>query len=166
MLLFPEVDEIMTHAVAFARLMVAHARFEAEFRNLQGVIAGDQDFGEQPCNQWSTHKRPACVATLIKEKLGYIEEARPIAEILTKAIKPTDDRNLLAHGTWWRFQRDAGTLTVRSGVIRPGEPQKAEWTEADINLVPKRFDDLEIELFNLRRELERNWFEANNPRTG
>jgi len=120
MLLFPEVDEVMPHAVAFARLMIAHAKFEAEVRYLQGAVAGDQAFGEQPCNQWNTRDRPGRMAKLIKDKLGDIEEAQPITDLLKSAVKPTDDRNLLAHGQWWCFQQGTSALTVRRSTIRKG----------------------------------------------
>ena len=158
---FPEPDSIAPLAMAFARMMFAHAAFEVEVRRLQSAITTDPEFGERPCNQWGARERPARVAKLIESRLGDIEEAQPIADILTKAIKPTDDRNLLAHGHWWRFQRD--TLTVRRGTIRKGESMHVEWTVVDINRVAEMFADLEIELFKIRREIERNWVEAEWP---
>jgi hypothetical protein len=160
---FPEADDVTPHAMAFARMMIAHARFEREIRNLQGVIAGDQSFGEQPGNQWTTPKRRARMAKLIKNKLGDIEEARPVAAILTKAKKPCEDRNLLAHGTWWLFQPDTLALTVRRGVIHKGERMYVDWTVADIDRLAETFHDLEINLFKVRREIERNWIETEFP---
>jgi hypothetical protein len=159
-LVFPNIDDLMPHATAFAKLMLAHAAFEAEVRNLQGVVAGDESFGEQPRNQWDARKRPKLMAELIKAKLGDIEEARPIVDVLTRAKKPTEVRNLLAHGRWWRFQNDTKVLTVRSAIIRKGKPAHSDWTVADIDGVAETFDDLEAELFKLRCELERNWVEA------
>ena len=35
-----------------------------------------------------------------------------------------------------------------------------DWTVADVDRVAETFDDLKIELFKLRRELERNWVEV------
>jgi hypothetical protein len=34
------------------------------------------------------------------------------------------------------------------------------WTAAEIDVLAATFDDLEAELFKLRREFERNWIEA------
>jgi hypothetical protein len=57
-------------------------------------------------------------------------------------------------------QRNTSALTVRRGTVREGEPVNVDWTVPDIDRVAETFDDLEIELFKLRRELERNWVEA------
>jgi hypothetical protein len=123
---FPTIDDVIDHALAFSRVMVAHAGFEAEVRNLQSTIVGDETFGEQPCNQWPADKRPARMANLIKERLGEIEEIHPIKALLARAIKPTRARNLLAHGTWWCFDPETSTITVRHGTVRPGEPVHVE----------------------------------------
>jgi hypothetical protein len=160
---FPTIDDVIDHALAFSRVMVAHAGFEAEVRNLQSTIVGDETFGEQPCNQWPADKRPARMANLIKERLGEIEEIHPIKALLARAIKPTRARNLLAHGTWWCFDPETSTITVRHGTVRPGEPVHVEWTADGIKRVAETFLDLEAELFNLRRDLELNWFEADWP---
>jgi len=160
MLFFPDADQVMPHAMAFARLMIAHAGFEAGIRNLQGAVAGDDSFGEQPRNQWKAHERAERMVKLIKDKIGDIEEAQPIADILIDAIKPTDDRKLLAHGHWCRFNPENSVLTVRRGRIRPGESMDVYWTAAEIDVLAATFDDLEAELFKLRREFERNWIEA------
>jgi hypothetical protein len=86
---FPTVDDVQDHALAFACLMVARARFEAEVGNLQNAVTGDETFSEQPCNQWPADKRPGRMVKLIREKLGDIEEIQPIRTVLTRAIKPT-----------------------------------------------------------------------------
>jgi hypothetical protein len=151
---------VMRHAMAFARVMIAHARFEAQVRDLQAAITGDQDFSERACNQWGARQRPKRMVKLLEERLGDVAEAPAIADILTKAIKPSDARSLLAHGVWWRFKRDTSVLTVRRGTIRKGEPAHVHWTVADISQVADMFGDLEAELFNVRRELERNWVET------
>jgi hypothetical protein len=160
---FPIVDDVQDHALAFACLMVARARFEAEVGNLQNAVTGDETFSEQPCNQWPADKRPGRMVKLIREKLGDIEEIQPIRTVLTRAIKPTRDRNLLAHGMWWRFHLETSTLTVRHGTARPGEPVQVDWTADGIKRVAETFLDLEAELFNLRRDIERNWIEADWP---
>ena len=160
MLFFPDANQVMPHAMAFARLMITHARFEAEIRTLQGKIANDDSFGEQPRNQWDASKRPSRMVKLIKDRFGDIEEARPIADILTKAIEPTDGRNLLAHGHWWHFDPENSILAVRRGRVQKNKPMHVDWTADEIGQLAATFDDLEAELFKLRREFERNWIEA------
>jgi hypothetical protein len=160
MLFFPDADQVMPHAMAFARLVIAHARFEAEIRTLQGKIARDDSFGEQSSNQWHARERPSRIVKLINNKFGDIEEAQLIADILTKAIKPTDDRNLLAHGDWWRFNPENSVLTVRRGKSQKDEPMDVYWTADEINQVAGTFDDLEADLFKLRRKFEQNWIQA------
>jgi hypothetical protein len=89
----PEPDEIRPHALAFARLMFAHAAFEREVRSLQGAITNDPGFGERRDNQWAARKRSKRMAELIKEHLGDdLPEAESIATLLTEAIVPCDQR--------------------------------------------------------------------------
>jgi hypothetical protein len=45
---FPTIDDVIDHALAFSRVMVAHAGFEAEVRNLQSTIVGDETFSSNP----------------------------------------------------------------------------------------------------------------------
>jgi hypothetical protein len=144
---FPDAEEVKPHAMAFARLMFAHARFESGIRELQSAITGCQSFGEQRDNQWNARVRPERMAKLIKDKLGDIEEAEPIAAVLEKSKKPSDDRNILAHGIWWCFNRETSALTVRSGTIWKGV--------GDINRVADTFDDLEADLYKIRRQIEK-----------
>jgi hypothetical protein len=95
---FPGAPDLMPLAIAFAWSMIAHARFEAEVRNLQAAVTGDATFGERPGNQWPARKRPALMAKLIRNKLGDVAEAETIAKVLRCAIEPSHDRNVLAHG--------------------------------------------------------------------
>jgi hypothetical protein len=48
---FPDRLAIAPLAIPFARLMLAHAKFEGEFRSLQGAITNDPNFGERRANQ-------------------------------------------------------------------------------------------------------------------
>ena len=52
MVAFPEPEEITPHALAFARMMFAHATLEREIAALQDVIAKEPGFSEQRPNQW------------------------------------------------------------------------------------------------------------------
>jgi hypothetical protein len=55
---FPDAEEIKPHAIAFARLMFAHSRFEREMHSLQGTITNDPSFGKRRTNQWTARERP------------------------------------------------------------------------------------------------------------
>ena len=50
----PDPSEIAPHAIAFARMMFAHAVFEREVRSLVDAINPKKPgFGERPENQWT-----------------------------------------------------------------------------------------------------------------
>jgi hypothetical protein len=131
--LFPRAEDIpQPLSIAFMRMMMAHAKFEAEVRALQGRVAGDLYYGEQPKNQWSTKDRPKRMVKLIKEHLGQIPETEQIRELLQDAFIPTNQRNQLAHGTWWSFDRRTATIEVRGGIRREGEDPFGEYSETTI----------------------------------
>jgi len=52
--LFSDPSEIAPHAIAFARMMFAHAAFERKVRSLVDAINPKKPgFGERPENQWT-----------------------------------------------------------------------------------------------------------------
>ena len=153
---FPDPEDIRPLAIAFARMMFAHAAFESEVRQLQEAITCVRGFGEKPENQrGGARARPDRMAKLIAEHRGAIPEAEPIKNILTEAVAVCDDRNLLAHGEWWRFDPITSTIDVRGGTQwnDDGFPEHKPWTEAEIVAVTERFKDFEIELYKLRRAI-------------
>jgi hypothetical protein len=145
---FPDPEEIQPLAVAFAQMMFAHAAFERQVRELQDVITGISGFGDRPSSQWSTPTRAGRMAKLIVKHRGLIREAQPINNVLTNAVRPCLDRNLLAHGEWWRFDRQRLTIDVR------GKRHSSPWTKTNINSLTENFQDLEAELYKLRRAIE------------
>jgi len=155
---FPQPDspEIASFVHAFVRLMFAHAEFERRIRDLQGVITGCQKFGEQPKNQWGARKRSELMAKLIvenKERIGELPEADQIARALDAAIVHSDRRNLLAHGTWWRFDPEQQVITVRSGTDWPDQEQHIELSVDDIDRAAEALLDLEVELDRLQASI-------------
>lgn len=77
-----------------------------------------------------------------------------IAKLLTDAIGPCDDRNMLAHGTWWGFHPATATIIVRGGTRWEGvevPPKQREYTASDIKAAADKLADIEAELFKLRR---------------
>jgi len=155
---FPEPEVISQHAIAFARLMFAHAAFEREVRSLQDAITSEPAFGERRSSQWPARTRPKLMAELIKKHLGTnLQEALPIANLLTAAINFCDQRNLLAHGEWWCFNTQKSTISVRGGTRwiddqRP--PEHCEYTASEIDALVEKFRTTELELFKLRRCIE------------
>jgi hypothetical protein len=85
-------------------------------------------------------------------------ETAHIERLLTEAIAPCDERNLLAHGNWWRFNRRTLTIVVR-GTTRwkhpEISPEQREFTAADIHEVAEKLKGIEIELYKLRRNIDR-----------
>ena len=160
---FPEPEDIIPVALAFARMMFAHAAFEREVRELQAAITCVQGFGEQRGHQSrSARTRPDDMAKLIADHRGAIPEAEPIKNILMKAISVCDDRNLLAHGEWWRFDPDTSAINVRGGTQwnDDGLVDHKAWTEAEIDAVTEKLKDFEVELFKLRRAIEQRDVQA------
>jgi hypothetical protein len=137
-------------------MMFAHAQFEREVCRMQGTITGDPNFGEQRRNQWGARERPDRMADLIDKHLGAIPEATAICQLLSDAIAACDDRNLLAHGEWWCFYPDTSAIEVRGGTQwKDGCVDYKSYPLADIRAVVAKFDELEIELFKLRRCIEK-----------
>jgi hypothetical protein len=135
-------------------MMMAHAKFESEVRALQGVVAKDRYYGEQPENRWAARKRPKRMVELIKEKLGQIPETEDIRKLLKDACEPTDKRDHLAHGTWWAFDQRTATISVRGGTQRKNEDQFGEYSEKSISAIADSFEALEADLYKLRSNIE------------
>jgi hypothetical protein len=88
MVFFPDPGEIEPHAMAFARMMFAHAAFEREVRELQSEIANEHGFGERRANQWRTPDRAERMVALIEKHLGQgLSETAPIEKLLTDAVE-------------------------------------------------------------------------------
>jgi hypothetical protein len=149
----PEASDIAAHAIAFAQMMFVHSELERRVGDLQDVIVHERGFGERRRNQWGARKRPRCIAKLIGKHLGEnVPEAAAIVKLLFEAIAPCDQRNLLAHGHWWCFNRQTAQITVRSGTLWEGDcPAPVEFTAADIEAT-EEFKDLEVELYKLHHD--------------
>ena len=155
---FPDPQEITPHAIAFARMMFAHAALDREVSALQDAITKEPGFGEQRCNQWGARERSARMVKLIAEHRGNnLAQTELIAKLLADAVDPCDQRNLLAHGTWWCFRRPTSTIVVRSGTRwqdPDAPPDQREYTASDIELLTDKFETIEAEIYKLRRAVE------------
>ncbi len=163
---FPDPNEIAPHAIAFVRMMFAHAAFEREVRSLVDAINPKKPgFGEQPENQWTASETgTGKIIILIKHHRGSgLSEIEEIKNLLNDAINPCRDRNFLAHGTWCCFSRRTLTIEVRGGV-RWGQPELPPETRAyavsDILKLARKFKEIEAELYKIRRSLEPKMSEA------
>jgi hypothetical protein len=156
---FPGPYAITARAIAFARMMFAHAAFEREVSALQDVVTDKLGFGEQRRNQWGARERPERMVKLIEYCRGDFSETAEIKGLLTDAIDPCEQRNLLAHGTWWCFYPHTSTILVRSGT-RWGDadaPEHREYTADNIETLVDKFGAIEDRLYRLRRSLEQKW---------
>lgn len=152
---FPQAKDIpQSLAMAFMRMMMAHAKFESQVRALQSTVANDLNYGEQPGNRWPADERPKRMVKLVEEKLGAIPETEAIKHLLQDARVPSDKRNHLAHGVWWSFNPRTATISVRGGTQRKDEDQFDEYSEENILAIADRFETLEAELYKLRRDIE------------
>ena len=161
---FPDPSEIAPHAIAFARMMFAHAAFEREVRSLVGTINPKKpDFGERPENQWTASESgTGKIIILIRHHRGSgLPQIVQIKNLLNEAIHPCRDRNFLAHGTWCCFNRRTLTVEVRGGERwGPLPPENRAYTVSDILKLAHKFKDLEAELYKIRRSLEPKMSEA------
>jgi len=128
MRIFPDPSEIGQFGPAFIRLMFAYAELDRRFSDLQNTITGKDNFHEW--NQWSVEERPKKTRQLIsrnKKRLSNIppDEIKQISDALSDALKrartPSDVRNVLAHGHWWRLDPEAGVIEVRREKPRRGK---------------------------------------------
>ncbi|MGA9440516.1 MAG: hypothetical protein WBV76_20325 [Pseudolabrys sp.] len=155
---FPDPAEIAPHAIAFARMMFAHTAFERRgVAGLQDAITRQPGFGEQRANQWGTRRRPKLMVELIETERGKgFPQTDEIAKLLTDAIDSCEQRNLLAHGEWWGFDRPTAAIIVRSGTRWEHPeipPEHRRYTASNIEAVAAKLKDIEVELSKLIRAI-------------
>jgi len=163
---FPDPNEIASHAIAFARMMFAHAEFERGIRSLVDALNPEElGFGERTENQWrASDSGTANIIVLIMRHRGSaLPQIEQIRNLLDEAVHLCRERNFLAHGTWWCFNRRTLTVEVRGGVRweRPELPAESrEYTVSDIEKLADKFKDIEAELYKIRRSFEPKMTEA------
>jgi Integrase core domain len=105
--------------------------------------------------RWSANERPKLMKKLIKNhRPDSLPETADILACLQRSISLFRERNLLAHGMWWEFNEDAGSIIVRSWVEWPDEDQHRTFTVAEIEDTANSLDELEVELWHLQRAIE------------
>jgi hypothetical protein len=83
-----------------------------------------------------------------------LPETQAIAACLNSSISFCQTRNWLAHGSWWEFDLNANTITVRSGIARANKDQHRPFTVTDIQQAAMSLDALEVELGKLQSVIE------------
>ncbi len=156
---FPDPNEIAPHTIAFARMMFAHAEFERGIRSLVDAInTKEPGFGERHANQWtaSGSGTEKIIDLIIKHRGNGLAETEQIRNLLNEAVDLCRQRNFLAHGTWWCFNRRTLTVEVRGGTRWEPErpPENRKYTVSDIENLADKFKNIEAELFKIRRSLE------------
>jgi hypothetical protein len=91
---FPDPNELAPHAIAFARMMFAHAGFEREVRSLVDAInPKEPGFGERFENQWRVSRSStANIMVLIMRHCGSsrpeIEQIRAELYKVRRSLEP------------------------------------------------------------------------------
>jgi hypothetical protein len=148
---FPQADnEAVQHfAIPFLKLMFAHANFERVFGDLQYVVA------KKNKNWKAIERAEKIVELMIDRNNGTEAEIATAKRILTDALPLCNTRNLLAHGNWWRFDPKTHEIDVRSDIEREGEEQHTRFSTETLTKIADRFDELEIELWHVKRAIEK-----------
>jgi hypothetical protein len=163
---FPDANEIAPHAIAFARMMFAHAEFEREVRSLVDTLKPEEPgFGERTENQWraSDSGTANIIVLIIRHRGSALPQIEQIRNLLDEAVHLCRERNFLAHGTWWCFNRRTLTVEVRGGTRWERSelpPENREYTVPDIERLADKFKDIEAELYRIRRSFEPKMTEA------
>ena len=119
---FPDANEVGSFGPAFIRLMFTCAGVDRRVADIQTLLTGDPNFGEKA--GWTSVKRPSLMAKLIRKHRKELTRAPNIRKVcaqLRKAVRPSDLRNVIAHGHWWTFNPDTQTLTIRRERLRSGQ---------------------------------------------
>jgi hypothetical protein len=165
---FPKAEIPQPFAMAFMRMMFAHAEFEEQVRRLQATIIVTPakqhvfahlrrllNFGRKTDGDLGKARdRPKRMAKLIKARPDLVkdQEAKQIDQILRAAIGPCDRRNLLAHGRWWRFNPKTSTIRIRGE--RRREPEWDNYTEQKILEIDSELTTLADDLNEIKRAIE------------
>ena len=82
-----DASEIAPHAIAFARMMFAHAAFEGEVRSLVDVLKPEEpSFGERPENQWmaSASGTAKIIVLIMRHRGSALPQIEQIRSLWTK----------------------------------------------------------------------------------
>ena len=147
---FPKIDEpsIVAFLIPFGRLMFAYANLDREIADIVRAATGKNDFVRRDASKVSNQ-----VENFIVKHDAMIAEMSAIKERLDRSVTLFHLRNDLAHGHWWRFDSNSGSIEIRRDRCRDVE-QFVTVTRAQIEEAADRFEDIEVDLFKIRRTIE------------
>jgi hypothetical protein len=157
---FPEIDDpsIVAFLIPFGRLMFGYANLDREIVNIVHAATGKDCFVRRDASKLSNQ-----VEKFIVKHVGRIEEIEEIKEQLDRSISLYHLRNDLAHGHWWRFDSSNESIEIRRDRSRDDE-QFVTVTRAQIEEAADQFEDIEVDLFKIRRAIEDRQIEKDRPR--
>jgi hypothetical protein len=82
-------------------------------------------------------------------------EVKAISEVLKHAFEPSDLRNLLAHGHWWKLNPEEGWIEVRREKLRRGRKRFERLTVREINNAAAQLMEVEAALSNSRGAIKK-----------
>jgi hypothetical protein len=149
---FPRFDSaaLMEFVGPFCRLMFAYTNCEREIVNVVCAATGNLS-DENEFRRGSIKDLWRDVEKFIRKKNGDTSEIAKIKEQINYAAKAYALRNDLAHGHWWRFDSGKNSVSVRRD--RNAEDRFVEITVKDIEEAIGTFENVEAELFKIRRKL-------------
>jgi hypothetical protein len=78
--------------------------------------------------------------------------------VLKRALKPSDLRNLLAHGHWWKLDPEERWIEVRREKLRRGQKRFERITVREIDSASIELMEVQAALSNSRSTIERGPF--------
>ena len=159
---FPKIDDpsIIGFLIPFGRLMFGYANLDREIVDIVHAATGMDDFVRRGASKVSNQ-----VEKFIVKHVGRIAEMKAIKEQLDRSISLYHLRNDLAHGHWWRFDPSNGSIEIRRDRNRDGK-QFVTVTRAQIEQAANQFEDIEVDLFKIRRAIEARQVEKEGTRQG
>ena len=156
---FPEFGDrsMVAFLMPFGRLMFGYANLDREIVDIVSAATGRDGFIRRDASKVS-HQ----VEKFIVKHVGQIVEMKAIKEQLDRSIGLFHLRNDLAHGHWWRFDPSNESIEVRRDRIRDGE-QFVTVTQAQLEQAAEQFEDIETNLFKIRRTIENRRIEKGKP---
>jgi hypothetical protein len=152
--LLPNFDngKLGQFAIPFCRLMVAYSNLDREIASLVRSATGDPS-DENEFKRGSVTKLGRQIEKFISRKGGDISRIGEIKEQINCATEAYALRNDLAHGHWWKFDPTNNSVSVRRD--RKMENRFIEIRVTDIEQAINKFEEVEVELYKIRRELQK-----------
>jgi hypothetical protein len=146
-------DEIIPFAVPFCRLMFAYANLDREIARLVSASTGKPSHKDK-FRRGSANDLADEFEDFIHKNNGDVLEIEEIKEQLNRSRISYELRNLLAHGHWWEFDTLNMSVSIRHDRTKDDQERFITVTIAQIEEAISKFEDVEIELFKVRRRIE------------